>query len=85
MALGLDRLCHTDVTGVSGNPAQAWGKRKDTGMTQDTILANATLVLPDETFRGQVRLSDGRIADIAPGAAVPAGAVDCGGDLVMPA
>ncbi len=53
-------------------------------MTQDTILANATLVLPDETFRGQVRLSDGRIADIAPGAAVPAGAVDCGGDLVMP-
>ncbi len=53
-------------------------------MTQDTILANATLVLPGETFRGQVRLSGGRIADIAPGAAVPAGAVDCGGDLVMP-
>lgn len=50
----------------------------------DTILANATLVLPGETLRGQVRLSDGRITDIAEGAAVPAGAIDCAGDLVMP-
>ena len=50
----------------------------------DTILANATLVLPGETLRGQIRLSGGRIADIAQGAAVPAGAIDCGGDLVMP-
>ncbi|MFN4203613.1 MAG: alpha-D-ribose 1-methylphosphonate 5-triphosphate diphosphatase [Tabrizicola sp.] len=53
-------------------------------MTTETILANATLVLPTETLRGQVRLSDGRIADIAEGSSVPAGAVDCGGDLVMP-
>jgi len=29
-------------------------------------------------------VADGRIADIAPGASVPAGAVDCGGDLLMP-
>jgi alpha-D-ribose 1-methylphosphonate 5-triphosphate diphosphatase len=50
----------------------------------ETILANATLVLPTETLRGQVRLLDGRIADIAEGSAVPAGAVDCAGDLVMP-
>ncbi|MFN3294300.1 MAG: alpha-D-ribose 1-methylphosphonate 5-triphosphate diphosphatase, partial [Gemmobacter sp.] len=50
----------------------------------ETILANAMLVLPGESFRGQVRLADGRIADIAEGAGVPAGAVDCGGDLVMP-
>lgn len=50
----------------------------------DTILANATLVLPDEAVLGQVRLSGGRIADIAQGGAVPAGAIDCGGDLVMP-
>lgn len=50
----------------------------------DTILANATLVLPTETLRGQVRLSGGRIAEIAEGAGVPAGAIDCGGDLVMP-
>jgi len=53
-------------------------------MTRDTILANATLVLPDETLRGQVRVVDGRIADIAEGSAVPAGAEDCGGDMVMP-
>ena len=50
----------------------------------ETILANALLVLPEESFRGQLRLSDGRIADIAKGTAVPAGAVDCVGDLVMP-
>jgi len=53
-------------------------------MTTETILANATLVLPDGTLRGQVRLAGGRIADIAEGAGVPAGAVDCEGDLVMP-
>ncbi len=50
----------------------------------DTILANATLVLPDGTLRGHLRLAGGTIADIAEGSAVPAGAVDCGGDLVMP-
>jgi alpha-D-ribose 1-methylphosphonate 5-triphosphate diphosphatase len=53
-------------------------------MTRETILANATLVLPDETLRGQLRIVDGRIADIAPGADVPQGAEDCGGDMVMP-
>ena len=50
----------------------------------ETILANATLVLPTETLRGQLRLKDGRIAEIAEGSAVPKGAEDCGGDLVMP-
>jgi alpha-D-ribose 1-methylphosphonate 5-triphosphate diphosphatase len=50
----------------------------------DTILANACLVLPDETMTGQIRMVDGRIADIAGGAGVPPGAVDCNGDLVMP-
>ncbi|HLQ20505.1 MAG TPA: alpha-D-ribose 1-methylphosphonate 5-triphosphate diphosphatase [Tabrizicola sp.] len=53
-------------------------------MTRDTILANATLVLPDESFRGQVRIVDGRIAEIAEGTQVPQGAEDCGGDLLMP-
>lgn len=50
----------------------------------DTILANATLVLPDEVIRGSLRMSGGRIAAIEGGASVPPGAVDCGGDLVMP-
>lgn len=49
-----------------------------------TILANATLVLPDVTIRGAITLRDGVIADIAPGAGVPTGAIDCNGDLVMP-
>lgn len=50
----------------------------------DTILANATLVLPNEVRRGSLHLKDGRIADIADGTAVPPGAIDCEGDLVMP-
>ena len=50
----------------------------------DTILANATLVLTTEVIRGSVTLRGGTIVDIAPGKAVPLGAVDCGGDLVMP-
>ena len=53
-------------------------------MTSETILANATLVLPTGTLRGQVRLVDGRITDIAEGSGLPAGGMDCGGDLVMP-
>jgi len=50
----------------------------------ETILANATLVLEGEVLRGTMRLAEGRISDIAEGGAIPAGAVDCGGDLVMP-
>ena len=50
----------------------------------ETILANATLVLPDAILRGQIRLVDGQIADIAEGIAIPAGAINCEGDLVMP-
>ncbi|KGJ04401.1 alpha-D-ribose 1-methylphosphonate 5-triphosphate diphosphatase [Paracoccus sphaerophysae] len=50
----------------------------------ETILANARLVLPEETISGQVRMVDGRIADIAQGTQVPPGAIDCEGDLVMP-
>ncbi len=53
-------------------------------MSRETILANATLVLPKETLRGQVRIFDGRIADISQGKGVPPGAEDCAGDLVMP-
>lgn len=53
-------------------------------MTQETVLANATLVLPGETVTGAVRIAAGRIADISSGAGVPAGAQDCGGDFVAP-
>ncbi|MBI1169948.1 alpha-D-ribose 1-methylphosphonate 5-triphosphate diphosphatase [bacterium] len=50
----------------------------------ETILANATLVLPDEVIRGSIRLCDGEIAGIDQGAQVPAGALDCDGDLILP-
>jgi alpha-D-ribose 1-methylphosphonate 5-triphosphate diphosphatase len=50
----------------------------------ETLLANATLVLPGETVRGLLRLQDGHIADLTEGTSVPGGAIDCGGDLVMP-
>lgn len=52
-------------------------------MTQ-TILANAMLVLPDRVIRGSIRLEGARITDIADGRSVGPGAIDCGGDLVMP-
>lgn len=50
----------------------------------DLILANATLVLPDETVTGSVRIKDGLIVDIASGTHLPAGALDLDGDLLMP-
>jgi alpha-D-ribose 1-methylphosphonate 5-triphosphate diphosphatase len=53
-------------------------------MTEEMILANATLVLPDETVTGSVRVVGDSIADIDTGASVPAGAVDCEGDYISP-
>lgn len=50
----------------------------------ETILANATLVLPNETLRGSIVLKDGVISAIDSGTAVPARAIDCAGDLVLP-
>jgi alpha-D-ribose 1-methylphosphonate 5-triphosphate diphosphatase len=59
-------------------------ERHEIDMTEETILANAEIVLPGEVRRGSVVLREGRIADLADGAGVPNGAVDCAGDLVMP-
>lgn len=53
-------------------------------MTQDTILANAKLVLPAEVVTGHVVLRDGMISEIGTGASVPAGALDCRGDFLAP-
>ena len=50
----------------------------------DLILANATLVLPGELITGSLQIVAGQIAAIDHGQAVPLGAIDCGGDLVMP-
>ncbi len=56
----------------------------DGGAQAETILANATLVLPGETVRGSVVLRGGLITVVDAGAAVPRNAVDCGGDLIAP-
>ena len=53
-------------------------------MTDDLILANAMLVLPEETLRGSLVVRDGLIAAIDHGTAVPPGAIDCHGDFVCP-
>lgn len=50
----------------------------------DTVFANAQLVLPDEVVTGSLQLRDGQIVAIEPGGNVPANAVDCGGDMMMP-
>ncbi|MDB5659907.1 MAG: alpha-D-ribose 1-methylphosphonate 5-triphosphate diphosphatase [Cypionkella sp.] len=49
-----------------------------------TILANATLVLPNEVIHGAIRLENGVITAIDHGTSVSVGAVNCEGDLVMP-
>ena len=51
-------------------------------MTQETVLANATLVLPGETVTGAVRFRGAEILDVSTGPGVPAAA---GGDaIIMP-
>ena len=53
-------------------------------MTLETVLANATLALPDETLLGGVVLRGGVVEDVFGGARVPPGGTDCEGDLLAP-
>ena len=53
-------------------------------MTEDIVFANARIVAPERDFVGAVRVRDGLIDDISEGASVPAGALDCGGDYLIP-
>jgi alpha-D-ribose 1-methylphosphonate 5-triphosphate diphosphatase len=53
-------------------------------MTEELILANATLIFPDGTRKGSLRVVGEHIETIESGVAVPAGAVDCEGDFVCP-
>ncbi len=50
----------------------------------ELCLANARIVLPDRVSTGSVHIAGDRIAAIEEGDQVPAGAVDCGGDLLLP-
>ena len=53
-------------------------------MSGDLCLANARLVLPDRVLTGTIRIEQGLITELREGGDVPAGAVDCEGDLVIP-
>ena len=53
-------------------------------MSHDLCLANAQIVLPDRVLTGSLTLEQGQIRDISEGDRVPAGAIDCAGDLVLP-
>jgi alpha-D-ribose 1-methylphosphonate 5-triphosphate diphosphatase len=50
----------------------------------ETVLTNATVVTRDTAFPGTVVVRDGVIAEVAEGASALPGAVDCGGDLLLP-
>ncbi|MBC7635997.1 MAG: alpha-D-ribose 1-methylphosphonate 5-triphosphate diphosphatase [Acetobacteraceae bacterium] len=50
----------------------------------DFVLTNAKLVLRDEVLTGTVHVRDGRIADVASRGTGVAGAIDCGGDYIIP-
>ena len=50
----------------------------------EMILANARIVLEGETVLGAVSVRDGLIHDVSPGGAASSGAVDLGGDLLIP-
>lgn len=51
-------------------------------MTNQTILANANLILENEVVRGAVQITDGVISAIDMGAGVPQGAHDMNGDYL---
>jgi alpha-D-ribose 1-methylphosphonate 5-triphosphate diphosphatase len=53
-------------------------------MTAETILTNAILVLPDDTIRGTIVMRGGAITEIQPGQSHAPGAIDLGGDHVIP-
>lgn len=53
-------------------------------MSADLCLANAQLVLPDRVALGTLTIEAGVISEITEGYRIPTGALDCGGDLVLP-
>lgn len=53
-------------------------------MTDETILTNATLVLPDSTLRGTLVLRDGRVAELQSGRSAALAARDMEGDFLIP-
>ncbi len=50
----------------------------------ETVLTNALIVLPDMLLSGSVLVRDGLIADVQEGRSALPGAIDLGGDLLIP-
>lgn len=50
----------------------------------ESVLTNALLVLPDAVVAGSLVVRDGRIAEVQPGRSSLPGALDCGGDHLIP-
>lgn len=69
----------TALTGSNVQPTASAPSRAGS-----VCLANAQLVLPDRVLHGRVHVADGLIREIAEGDVVPAEAIDCQGDYVMP-
>ncbi|WP_226782824.1 alpha-D-ribose 1-methylphosphonate 5-triphosphate diphosphatase [Oceaniglobus trochenteri] len=64
--------------------AQSLAKTCDTDVSNDLCLANAKLVLADRVLHGAITIENGVITEITEGDGLPTGALDCGGDLVLP-
>jgi phosphonate metabolism protein PhnM len=50
----------------------------------DFTLTNARIVLSTEVIQGSLRIENGRIADVSTGGTAIPGAIDAGGDMVIP-
>ncbi|MHA3915423.1 alpha-D-ribose 1-methylphosphonate 5-triphosphate diphosphatase [Halovulum sp. GXIMD14793] len=57
---------------------------QDAAQTKELCLANATLVLEDRVMPGALHIKGETIIGIEEGDSLPAGAVDCDGDLIVP-
>jgi len=62
----------------------ALSEQYDRDMSDPLCLANARLVLPDRVATGALTVEAGVISDITETGDVPAGAIDCAHDLVLP-
>ncbi|MGF1552459.1 MAG: alpha-D-ribose 1-methylphosphonate 5-triphosphate diphosphatase [Paracoccaceae bacterium] len=72
------------MTDPAPSPVQSPAERPALRPAPAVTLANAEIVLEDTVVRGALRLADGRIEAIDPGRAVPRGAEDCDGQLLIP-
>ncbi len=65
-------------------PTSSLTQTCDSDVSSNLCLANAQLVLADQVVKGSVTIENGVICEIAEGDYVPAGAIDCANDFVIP-